>query len=354
VEHREYTKEQAEAYMEGYNEMAAIQAGRLTKKRKNPVADAKTKYQAALDSIHENNVHIMEDMKKLVADGSYDNAELLKHWDDLNTGPANNKDTYMKKEFQDMKEESKQFLAEHIRFDDGGEALMNVIEGKGHGTLGNDFAVRVLNRMDVTPEVGHRILDYSNTRSDAYGVKNALIDCTGYDNVLNFHYADFISHNDDSESAASVEENALEHVHWDYDDLESSLGKFRIWNNKYYSRYADAAARREAPSYLNQNKYVNLRSDKTITDDDKKYFMDNIKDDDAKTRTIFLDRLDYVSDGPLLLKGARTSEAMRNEIFEDSVNNLQINESVYEPLINELGLEDEDTFRIFVGERRQY
>jgi hypothetical protein len=224
---------------------------------------------------------------------------------------------------------------------------MNVIEGKGHGTLGNDFAVRVLKRMDVTPEVGHRILDYSNTRNDTDDVKKALIDCTGRSNLLGFSIGDF----HDQHSSAPLSDYALDNVNWDYDDLRTNIGNYKLWND-HYSRYARKAAMNECPSYLNKVEYVKLLQPGHLTDDDKKYFMDNVSENDVKTRSRFLDKLDYRhgrDDETVLQYSKKFGDSSRQEVFEDTVSRLQYGDNVSFAVIKEMSLDDEEMYDTYVG-----
>jgi hypothetical protein len=347
VEHREYTKEQAEAYMEGYNELKSSKMGSLKKEK---YVEERRKHADALDEAYADGLKAMEGLENVINTvndynndiDSYDNESLLDYWKKIDATTADSDETYMKEQFAALKEKATQFMADNLNFDDNGDAVMKIIEDENYGALGSDFALRVLERTDATPGVAHKILDYTKRTSRTEPVKDALINGTGYKNRFKFHFSDFMNRDDGDTVAGSVEQHALDDVDWTIGDLEHAVGKNRLWKDGYYEYYADKAARRAAPPYLDKDRYVKLRGIKPLNKDDKKYFMKTLRSEDTRTRRLLFKKIDYDKDGSIILEGVKRMPVMELEMFNVTADKIRKGEPVYQPLVHRLSLDNDE------------
>ena len=327
TEHKEYTKDQAQAYMEEDAEAA----------RDRAVVDAEiTEADAAIS-----------DLRDLVKSGDYDNESLYAAFNAV--GITNTKNEYRKDELASRSDEAVEILAGGIDIDgpSGDDDAMNLVRGQ-HGLrwLGYKFAARLAERDDITPELANDLIDYDiGDPSSSLALSQRIIDRTGKDNQhrlsLRHIISDYIIA--DSSRIYRVSENtrreaitqyALKKVNWTVRDITDAYGP-GVWfaDDDRVHLYARSAAARERPEGVKAKDYADMIDLSVNLTDEQKHTLAG-KLTSHNDNVAYIRKLNYDTDANLVLDWARTHRGKASWVdFTDDVTERCANGQLVSPTV---------------------
>jgi hypothetical protein len=361
TEHREYTKDQAQAYMEAYNELYAVKLGVMRKGAKQRREDAEAeRHRAVVDAEITEADAAISDLRDLVKSGDYDNESLYAAFNAVDI--TSTKNEYRKDELIARRDEALEILAGGIDIDgpSGDEDAMNMVRGQhGRRWLGYKFAARLAERRDITPELANDLIDYdadkpvnsaerAHVRSAGYddgdhgssiALSQRIIDRTGKDNQHRLSLSRIAGYTPayggtKNPKREAITRYALRKVHWTVRDMTNAYGP-GVWfaADDRVHLYARSAAARERPEGVKAKDYVDMIDRSVNLTDEQKHALAG-KLTSYSDNVAYIRKLNYDTDANLVLDWAQTHRDKASwPAFTDDVAERCANGQLVSPIV---------------------
>lgn len=342
TEHKEYTKDQAQAYMEAYNELYAVKLGVMRKGAKQRREDTEAeRHRAVVDTEITEADAAISDLRDLVKSGDYDNESLYAAFNAV--GITSTKNEYRKDELIARRDEALEILAGGIDIDgpSGDEDAMNLVRGQhGRRWLGYKFAARLAERDDITPELANDLIDYDiGDPGSSIALSQRIIDRTGKDNQyrLSLHHiiadSSRIYGGTKNPKREAITRYALRKVHWTVRNITDAYGPGVWFANDRVHLYARSAAARERPEGVKAKDYVDMIDLSVNLTDEQKHALAG-KLTSHSDNVAYIRKLNYDTDANLVLDWARTHRGKASWVdFTDDVTNRCANGQLVSPIV---------------------
>lgn len=360
TEHKEYTKSQAQAYMEAYNELYAVKLGVMRKGAKQRREDAEAeRWRAVVDNEITKADAATSDLRDLVKSGDYDNESLYAAFNAVGITITQNE--YRKDELIARHDEAVRILADNIDIDgpSGDEDAMNLVRGQhGRRWLGYQFAARLAERDDITPELANDLIDYdadkpvnsaerAHVRSTGYddgdsgssiALSQRIIDGTGKDNQHRLSLSRIADHSPayggtKNPKREAITRYALRKVHWTVRDMTNAYGSGVWFANDRPHLYARSAAARERPEGVKAKDYVDMIDLSVNLTDKQKHALAG-KLTSHSDNVAYIRKLNYDTDANLVLDWAQMHRDKASWVdFTDDVAERCANGQLVSPIV---------------------
>jgi hypothetical protein len=360
TEHKEYTKDQAQAYMEAYNELYAVKLGVMRKGAKQRREDAEAeRWRAVVDAEITEADAAISDLRDLVKSGDYDNESLYAAFNAVSI--TSTEKEYRKDELASRHDEALEILADGIDIDgpSGDEDAMDMVRGQhGRRWLGYKFAARLAERHDITPELANDLIDYdadkpvnsverAHVRSAGYddgdhgssiALSQRIIDRTGKDNQHRLSLSRIAGYTPayggtKNPKREAITRYALRKVHWTVRDMTNAYGSGVWFANDRLHLYARSAAARERPEGVKAKDYVDMIDRSVKLTDEQKHALAG-KLTSHGDNVAYIRKLNYDTDANLVLAWARAHRdkaswaAFTDDVAERCANGQLVSPSV--------------------------